>query len=387
MFRRLSRPAARRRAADEGHVAAEVLEGRRLLTGRVTAELIETGGGSDGRTLRVTGSGGEEAVVVTLRRNGTATVRGRGGTAVNGAGRETFDLGGGGLLVSLRGGDDAVLIRAAGTRVGNRAALGSVSVTGDGGSDRTVIRGLSTAFLSISETRGNGADGVKIADSVFDGSVDVSGGFGDDVLRVDRVTARHRNRPVELSGGGGDDLVRVRDCRFAGRLTLLGDAPAPGVIDRPGDDRVVVQRVAGLEDGDRGVGDGGLPTRARLRVDLGGGDDRARVLDAAFFSVDLDAGDGNDDALLSNVRLSRPNAPATYPGGVDGAAEGRAALRAGAGDDLLRVVAAFDDGPNPAALAVDPRPDRGVRPAEGPRRLRDRPGRVAPVRPGHLRPA
>ena len=89
------------------------------------------------------------------------------------------------------------------------------------------------------------------------------------------------------------------------------------------------------------------------------GDDRGRVLDAAFFSVDLDAGAGDDDALLSNVRLSRPDAPTTYPGGVDGAAEGRATLRAGAGDDLLRAVAAFDDGPNPAALAVDPGPAEG----------------------------
>ena len=122
---------------------------------------------------------------------------------------------------------------------------------------------------------------------------------------------------------------------------------------------MVVQRVAGLEDGDAGVGDRDLPTRARLRVDLGGGGDRGRVLDSAFFSVDLDAGAGDDDALLSNVRLSRPDAPATYPGGVDGAAEGRAALRAGAGDDLLRVVAAFDDDPNPAALAVDPGPAAG----------------------------
>ena len=357
MFRRLSRPAARRQAAAaSGHAAAEVLEGRRLLTGRVTAKLIDAGGGSGGQTLRVNGSGGDDAVVVTLRQNGTATVRGRGGTTVNGSGRETFDLNGGGLLVTLRGGDDAVLIRASGTRVGNRAELDSVSLFGDGGSDRTVIRGLRTASLSVSETRGNGEDNIKIADSVFDGSVDVSGGFGDDVLRVDRVTARHRNRPVELGGGGGDDLIRVRDSRFAGRLTLLGDSSALGVLDRPGDDRVVVQRVAGLEDGDRGVGDRDLPTRARLRVDLGGGNDRGRILDAAFFSVDLDAGAGDDDALLSNVRLSRPDAPATYPGDVDGAAEGRATLRAGAGDDLIRAVAAFDDGPNPAALAVDPGP-------------------------------
>ena len=358
MFRRLSRPAARRRgAAASGHAAAEVLEGRRLLTGRVTAKLIDAGGGSGGQTLRVNGSGGDDAVVVTLRQNGTATVRGRGGTTVNGAGRETFKLNGGELLVTLRGGDDAVLIRAAGTRVGNRAELDSVNLFGDGGSDRTVIRGLHTARLSVSEARGNGDDRVKIADSVFEGSVGVLGGAGDDVLRVDRVTARHRNRPVELGGGGGDDLIRVRDSRFAGRLTLLGDGPAFGVTtDRPGDDRVVVQRVAGLEDGDAGAGDRGLPTRARLRVDLGGGGDRARVLDAAFFSVDLDAGAGDDDALLSNVRLSRPDAPATYPGDVDGAAEGRATLRAGAGDDLIRAVAAFDDGPNPAALAVDPGP-------------------------------
>ena len=361
MFRRFfPTPARRPDAAATGYAAAEVLEGRRLLTGRVTAELIETGGGSGGQTLRVIGSGGDDAVVVTLRQNGTATVRGRGGTTVNGAGRETFDLNGGGLLVSLRGGDDAVLIRAAGTRVGNRAELESVSVTGDGGSDRTVIRGLRTAFLSVSEARGNGDDRVKIADSVFEGSVDVLGGAGDDVLRVDRVTARHRNRPVELGGGGGDDLIRVRDARFAGRLTLLGDGPALGVTtDRPGDDRVVVQRVAGLENGDAGVGDRGLPTRARLRVDLGGGEDRGRVLDSAFFSVDLDAGAGNDGALLSNVRLSRPDAPARYPGGVDGAAEGRATLRAGAGDDLIRAVAAFEDGPNPAALAVDPGPADG----------------------------
>jgi hypothetical protein len=272
-------------------LAVDRLESRDLMAGNVTAVvsnnvlfLRETAGSDLSNAVRVFRlPDGRVRVVGLADADGVPTT-------INGAAVRDFWLPNGGLSITLRGGDDRVVVEDA------RFTSMHIDVGGTAGSDRDTV-----------EVR-------RVATGM---GMHIFTGNGDDAVTVTDVRVGHLARPCRMdltinTGFGADAIALGSDA--GGSVGVLGNlflTASPGLLDPAGDAVDVRQTDVGgwlflrLGSGDDRVAMTGLRSGG-LRVSGLRGNDVVGLTDVwAAQEVDVSLSDGDDRLDLTGVWTAR----------------------------------------------------------------------------------
>lgn len=252
----------KRRRLRHSSSVTEPLEQRALLTGNVTAEIVDN-------NLLLTGDDDDNELEVTVF-DGNVTVRGFNGTQINGTNAAFVAFANTGtlpgkLLGSFGKGNDRLLL--------TRGLVVEQPVRIETGSGRDSL-GLMSVTLNkdIKAVMGSGQDSVSIQDSVILRKTNLKGSNGNDLFRLDSSDLGGK---TFFSSGAHDDTVVVGTTRVRDNL---------GISTSSGNDTIVVTATRV---------DGAMDTRT---LD---GTDKVRMIDSrvagtTFFGV----GSENDQLAL-----------------------------------------------------------------------------------------
>lgn len=230
-----------------GPCAVESLEGRRLLSGNVSA--------SGGEVLQLRGDGAGNDVRIT-DNGSTIVVEGRNGTTINGRPAQTFRSGIEKSDIKLFGGNDRLEINRLRTSVDQNIETGpgddtvvlngvgagvNLSVKTDDGSDRVTATNVRTGGDFYAET-GQGRSVVDISGTQVGKTLTVIGGDSSDQVAVTGTTTREdlnveakkgidranlvnvwSNKNIKVDMDAGNDYVRVQNVFAAKDAVFFGE--------------------------------------------------------------------------------------------------------------------------------------------------------------------
>lgn len=284
------------------HLGVENLEGRALLAGDVSVNVVDGNliirGDEADNSISIAAGAEAGAYVIT----GLATAAGD--TTINGGPETIFNASGvtGDIDVRLRDGDDA-------------QTVGAINVAED---------------LKIS--MGQGDDTVTLETGVsVAGELSIKTDGGDDNITATGVTV---GESAHISAGTGDDTVSLTDLLVEGEEEEEESLSNGRGLGRLGG---LLQNLFGGEGNGLGYEEG------YVKVDLGSGDDTLSVSGLTAAKFQLRGGSGDDDATLSGLIVDRLHADL------------------GHGDDSLavsastidRMFAKLGDGDDDLSLAAD----------------------------------
>jgi len=235
--------------------AIETLEGRRLLSGVVTATLDFTG------TLQIKGDSANNSIEVEAASNpGFIRVRGF-ATAVNGVGFVDFPATSvRAINVQLDKVNDALRAHDMSSGPGGSTpSLNNITALDDNGNDQDQFSAITLSTGSISATTGGGFDFVQLFDGVVVGSLSVNTGSSNDTVNI--LDSQAGN--ASLLTGDNNDFLQLSGATFG---TLSADTGK-------GDDNAFLQDVT---------------VSSSINVKLGDGNDyiRCEMVVAGFGVVD-----------------------------------------------------------------------------------------------------
>jgi len=261
LLSRLVSPTSRRRRNRNRVPVVEALEQRALLTGNVTAEVVDN-------NLLITGDAGDNDVEVTVF-DGNVTVRGFNGTRINGVdtpfvafiGTDTLP---GKLIGSLGKGNDQILL----TR--GLVVAEPVRIETGAGSDAIGLLRV-TLNRDFKAVMGSGRDRVSVLESVIGRKANFKGSNGNDLFRVSSSELQGR---TFFSSGAHDDRIVVEASQMGDDL---------GVTTSTGDDLVAIT---------------GTRINAALSITTLQGADKVRMIDSRVSGTTF-VGTGSENDQLA----------------------------------------------------------------------------------------
>ncbi len=301
----------------------ELLEDRRMLAGNVTAVINNAG------DLVVNGDNADNDVLISIDDVGNVEVEGRvgSGTTVDDSGLAGKVVSRN-VIVNMRGGDDGVYIDGTGTTFDVDAPVDNMRISTGSGDDIAVV-GTSNGISVRGDIRMNLGTGddhgavkysnvgfVDDGDTLFDGSVTITGGAGNDSSSLyysiagdfnvnlgagndlALVEATAAEGAMRLSVGSGDNTVDVIDSMAAGlRITSGGGIDAINIEEF--DAKYASVDIATGNGADEVTITGGLDVDT-LKIGTGGGNDNATIDEVEVERTEVNMGSGDDEASFEH---------------------------------------------------------------------------------------
>ena len=309
----------------------ESLERKQMLAGDVLVRVI-------GGHLIIEGDeAGNQIAISSGEEAGTYVIQGLDGTAVQMADAEPGDPPApetglvvegvrGNVRVGLGEGDDTVIIHDARFRhnltIGTGAGADEVRIgaASDASPEAALVEADANVVVRgwLTVATGEEGDTVTVADASVGGVLSILTDGGDDTVNLGAEAAEgvaasaagagedatlHARWGIHVLLGNGVDELVARDVATRGVLAIGGGAGADtiGVHDS-------TATVLGIRGGEGDAGDvvemSGVNAH-HVAISLGGGSDRASIVDSAFGSLAVALGAGNDSLSIQTVRARR----------------------------------------------------------------------------------